>query len=285
MAKVKPLRVYAFGKLEVQYDQQVVASFPTRHVEELLGYFLLKPNNRHSREKLMGILWPNSSLSKSRNRLNTVLWRLRTLFNKIGLPTENCFPATREWVSFSPQCPLHIDAEIFQQKINQAKKVHGEEREQTLLEALNLYKGGLFEGIYSDWCLVERERLARLYLYAKGQIMAYCQQCGRFAEAAEWGQAILHDDPLREEVHRAIMRCYCQLGCYALAVKQFQLCTQLLEDELDVLPLPETIAIYQAIVAKRVTTVFPDNAQVIHKAFNQFQHAADQLNQLLDNIA
>ncbi len=283
MTQTRSLQVHAFGKLEMRYGQQVIAVFPTRHVEELLGYFLLQPHVRHSREKLIGILWPNSSLDESRNRLNTVLWRLRTLFNQFGSPTDNCFPATREWVSFSPQCPIHFDAEVFQQKIIQAEKAHDEEREKVLLEALNLYKGDLFEGIYSDWCLAERERLARLSLYAKGQIMAYCQQNGRFAEAVDWGHAILHDDPLREEVHRAIMQCCYELGWYALAVKQFRLCTQLLKDELDVLPLPETIAVYQTIVTERVTAVSPHQTHSVHKAFVHFQHAANQLNQLLES--
>lgn len=283
MANISPLQVHAFGKLQLRYGQQVIASFPTRHVEELLGYFLIHQDTCHSREKIIGILWPDSSASKSRGRLNTVLWRLRTLFHQFGSSVEDCFPATREWVRFSPQCPLYLDAVVFQQKLSQAEKAEGDERERMLQEALALYRGDLFEGIYSDWCLIERERLARLCLRAKGQLMLYCQQRRRFAEAADWGQEILHDDPLREEVHRAVMHCYWQLGWFSLAVKQFRLCTQLLEDEMGVLPLPETIAAYQAIVADRVTAVSPHQTKSIHEAFARFQNAANQLNQLLDS--
>ncbi|MFQ5420771.1 MAG: bacterial transcriptional activator domain-containing protein, partial [Anaerolineae bacterium] len=139
------------------------------------------------------------------------------------------------------------------------------------------------EGIYADWCLVERERLARLRLRAMGQVMAACLHRQAFADALEWGQAILAEDPLREEVHRALMRCYQQLGQHGRAIAQFQQCAQLLQDELAVLPLPETIAAYQQIITDRLQSLPTGQAgAAVQTAFANFQQAAQHLNNLLE---
>jgi len=279
------LQVLGFGKLQLQYGSRVVVNFPTRQVEELLGFFLLNQDAHHGREKLIALLWPHSDPDKARGRFSTALWRLRAMFNELGAPADSCLRATREWVAFAPSYPLQIDVEQFQETILHAESLTtGPEREHVLVDALALYKGELYEGIYSDWCLVERERLARLRLRAMGQVMASCQRRGAFVQAAEWGQTILAEDPLREEVHRALMRCYQNLGQYGRAIAQFQQCAQLLQDELAVLPLPETIAVYQKIVAGRLqkmTVGKPDTA--VHEAFAHFQQAANHLNNLLNN--
>jgi hypothetical protein len=67
------LQVQAFGRLRLQHDGHVVTSFPTHHVEELLAYLLLNPQVRHSREKLITILWPESQPEKARGRFSTTL--------------------------------------------------------------------------------------------------------------------------------------------------------------------------------------------------------------------
>jgi DNA-binding SARP family transcriptional activator len=48
-------------------------------------------------------------------------------------------------------------------------------------------------------------------------------------------------------VHRALMRCYCGMGNRSAALKQFQTCAQLLHNELNVPPAPDTVALYEQI--------------------------------------
>jgi len=284
---MKVLHVQTLGKLQVQFDSRVVTAFPTRHVEELLGYFLLNQHIRHRREKLIHILWPHCEPEKARGRFSTALWRLRTLLDKLGTESEEYLQATREWVAFEPRRAPQLDLHYFEVCLEQANTAADDElREQALGEALHTYKGELYEGIYSDWCLIERERLARQRLRALGQLMACRVRRQAYEEAIELGQAILHEDPLREEVHRAVMYCYWQLGQRPQAVRQFQLCAQGLMDELQILPMPETIAMYRRIVdsrfTKAVACVEAPCPPRLRAAYADFQHAAETLNALLD---
>ena len=276
------LHIQAFGRLRLQYREIVISSFPTRHVEELFAYLLLHPKMDHHREKLIALLWPDGSPEKARGRLSTALWRLRTLFAELGLETAVILPTSRDWIAFSPDCPLSCDLTHFAEALTQAAQADGAARERWLQTAVSLYQGDLCAGLYADWLLIVREQLARHYLQALGDLMAACLARHAYAEAATYGQTILAADPLREEVHRALMRCYWQLGQPTQAIQQFHHCATLLLDELHILPLPETRALYQQILEERLPHSPTNTNPALHAAYRDFLHAGDRLNALLN---
>ncbi|MCA9961011.1 MAG: tetratricopeptide repeat protein [Anaerolineales bacterium] len=278
------LLVQALGKLQLRYQDTAVSTFPTRHAEELLSYLLLHPQTPHSREKLITLLWPDAPPDKGRARLSTTLWRLRCLFDTLGLPAATCLHADREWVTFAPQISVQLDVTCFEKCLHDAATaadpVAGWET------AVSLYQGELFTGLYADWCLVERERLARLWLHTLGQLMEHHLQQHNYTAVAAIGERILQEDPLREEVHRALIHCYEQMGDYAQAIKQFHICSDLLMSELGVLPLPETIILYSNIIAHHYQTLKPKSPAPAQKsalknAFAEFLQAGERLHSLL----
>jgi DNA-binding SARP family transcriptional activator len=277
------IAVFTLGKLHLRAGGQTISSFPTRQVEELLAYLLLYSDVAHSREKLIELLWPHEG-GTMRGRFSTVLWRLRVVLGQCG---TQCLTVNRDTVALT-RSSLMIDFVQFEQALSQANRSQSaEEAEAYLRCALELYLGDLYEGLYADWCLLERERLSRLYLRAAGQLMAHLIQRRAYEEAIVLGQRILFRDSLREEVHRAVMYCYGQLRDWSAAAMQFQQCTQLLQDELHIPPMPETVAVYQQIIADRVhhlPITTPNQAQgqaEIFAALAEFNSAAAKLNQLL----
>ncbi|MCI0396442.1 MAG: hypothetical protein L0332_19515 [Chloroflexi bacterium] len=282
------LQVYAFGKLRLQYGDELCDVFPTHHVAELLGYLLLNQARPHSRETLIEILWPENPPAAGRASLSTALWRLRRVFDGVGAPADAFLHATREWICFEPGRPMRFDLADFEGYLARAEETgDAAAREQLLQAAAGVYQGRLYEGLYADWCLLERERLERRYLRALGQLMAGAIQRQTYQEAAEMGQAILRRDPLREEVHRALMRCYWQMGNNTGAIRQFQACARLLQEELQILPMAETIALYQQITHDRLAQFqatpshSPAHQRQIEAAYSHFLTAAEALNELL----
>jgi DNA-binding SARP family transcriptional activator len=114
--------------------------------------------------------------------------------------------------------------------------------------ALDLYTGELLEEFYDDWALRERERLRALYLSSLKRLMEYYQQQGTYAESLSCGQLILQYDPLREDIHRALMRLHSEHGQRGHAVRQYEVCRAVLAAELGVVPLEETQALFAQIV-------------------------------------
>lgn len=281
------LQVRVFGKLRLQSGQVRVETFPTRRAEELLAYLLIHQRARHSREKLVDTLWPGATLSNGRASLSTTLWRLRSVFDRLQLPPADYLQASRDWISLEPSSALESDHSAFEREVLAAERAVDEaDRRRRLRRAVKLYRGPFCEGIYAEWCLRERERLERLYLRALGQLMAEHIGQGRYQEAIVAGQSILDRDPLREEVHRALMRCYWKQGQRAAAARQFQLCANLLQQELQILPMPETITLYRDIVEERLDQLAPGFALPqeleLRAAFDNFLNAAEQLNAALD---
>jgi DNA-binding SARP family transcriptional activator len=115
---------------------------------------------------------------------------------------------------------------------------------QGLERAVALWRGEPLEGIYSDWALVERERLRSMLLNALHQLMHYFGRVGEFDRAIPFGQEILRHDPLREEVHRRLMLLYTSLGERARAARQYHECASMLKRELNMEPMPETCRLY-----------------------------------------
>ena len=79
--------------------------------------------------------------------------------------------------------------------------------------------------------------------------MRYYQQQQVFEQSLIYGQQILQYDPLREEIHRDVMRLYAEKGQPAMAVRHYQLFCKVLERELGVLPMVETQALYTHITS------------------------------------
>ena len=284
------LHIQAFGKLQMQYDGIMITSFPTRHAEELLAFLLLNQQAVHSREKLIDLLWPASDSKKARACLSTALWHLRRQFTAMGLSPDSYLQTSRDWVTLATKQPLHFDVAGFEQCVANAQLVDDEQREPYLVTAVHLYTGELCAGIYSDWCLIERERLARLKLRAAGELMSAYIRRRAYQKAVNLGQAILQEDPLREETHRALMFCYWQMGRRARAVRQFHHCAAKLMQELNIVPLPETMSLYHRIVKNRLqkkrhlTELAKPTDANLQAAFVDFLEAGNKLNALLDQV-
>jgi DNA-binding SARP family transcriptional activator len=281
-----PLQVQVLGKLRLRYDGDIVDQFPTRRVEELLAFLVVHQQRQHSREMLIDLLWSDRSPSNGRASLSTELWRLRKVLKGLSIPTDGFLSTSRDWISFNPTHPTTFDVADFERHLKHAEgEIDPDRRKDELLVSVEMYSGVFCEGLYSDWCLIERERLERKYLWALGQLTAEMIKQESYQEATRFGEKIVRRDPLREEAHRALMLCYWKTGNSAQSLRQFQTCARLLQLELGIMPLPETINLYRTIVEDRIGGTTEETTQRQHQrqlvtAFDDFQSAAAELDAL-----
>src|SRR5215208_7340835 len=79
------LRVRLLGTFNVTYKNKVV-SLASRPAQSLLAYLILSAGTAHRREKLAGMLWPDSLEGTARDNLRHALWRVRKALES-GSPT------------------------------------------------------------------------------------------------------------------------------------------------------------------------------------------------------
>lgn len=274
------LRIWLFGALRLEHEDFPIDPATVHPVQGLLAYLLIHRQRLHSRAMLAGMLWGDRSDDKARRCLNTALWRLRGALEPEGIArgTYLVSSAANE-LGFNCASDHWLDVAVFEEQVHRALagpagSVQNRDLD-GLWESVQLCSGELLEGFYDDWVLRERERLRLLYLRCLRQLMQSYRQQGAYEDSLACAQQILACDPLREEVHREVMRLYCDLGQRALAVRQYQRCREVLADELGILPMEETRALYAHIAGRR----WPDSGQAsarLHEAVQQLHQAMDE---------
>ena len=89
---------------------------------------------------------------------------------------------------------------------------------------------------------------------------------GAVEQAIETAQRLLSFDALREDAHRALMRLYAEHGQRGRALRQYQLCCDILERELGVQPEAETERLYDNIREQRLERVSSDEPPAVKPA-------------------
>ncbi|WP_292398452.1 alpha/beta fold hydrolase [Mesorhizobium sp.] len=134
----------------------------------------------------------------------------------------------------------------------------GSEPEQ-LEQALVVYRGDLLDGFglkeepFEDWLRVERERLRAMAVAALDKLVAHYCTTNDPASCVRSATRLLAMEPLREDIHRALMRAYAVQGRLTLALRQYENCRSALQRELNVQPEPETRHLYEDLRTRRMT--------------------------------
>lgn len=246
-----PLFIQLFGSLELNRGDRRLPPFPTRKSRSVFCYLLLHAGRMHPRDGLTGRFWGDHPEASARRQLSTELWRIRRVLaadhDAVALRVEE------DTVGIELHAGTYLDTAAFEEKLRAAAHRRAEEltpvEAQGLEDALALYRGDLLEEVYEDWCAGERERLRGLALDALFRVTSCHLHRRNWGAALEHGQRLLGADPLNEPVHAMLMRCHLGSGNRAAALRQYASCVRMLREELDVEPMPETVAVYERIRA------------------------------------
>lgn len=247
------LRVFLFGGVRIEHEGGWSLEKPTRAVQALLAYLLLQRHRCHSREVLSGLFWADQDEDSARGCLNTALWRLRRVLEPEGIPRGTYLMRMADGeIGFNCESNYWLDVAVLEggasRLLNRPSAAVEEADVEQVEEALQVFTGELLEGNYSDWALRERERLRALYLNSLARIMRHHHDRGAYEKGLVCGEKILVLDPLREEIHREMMRMYLKNGQRACAARQYETCRDVLAAELNVEPMEETQTVYAQIV-------------------------------------
>jgi two-component SAPR family response regulator/Flp pilus assembly protein TadD len=229
------LKIYALGQARVELDGMSVQWASTQSRD--LFFCLLQHPEGLRKEEIGEIFWSEHSPQKLEGIFRSSLYRLRrALFRESVMLEEGLY-------LFNRQSDYWFDVEAFEKLLDQAEHTLAAAKGKkiaVLEEALALYQGDYLNGVYADWCALERERLREQYLTALETLAGLYTDRGETQRAIELYQNVLAQDQYRETAHRELMRCYYRLGDRAAAIRQYQTCAMILRKELGVSPMPET---------------------------------------------
>jgi DNA-binding SARP family transcriptional activator len=228
------LHSYLLGRFRLEGAQGLIR-LPTRKVELLLAYLALHPQ-RHTRDKLATLNWGEFREAQAKASLRNALATLR---KQAG---DDLLLADRETVQLNPLSGLWVDALEFRA---QATTFLAEPLPDPTTLNPELYQGELLTDFDADWLLAEREYYHVLYQDALLRLIQQLRVRGEYAGAIKLSEQLLAYEPANEPAHQHLMFCYLAIGERHKALKQYESCLRLLQEELGVEPQPETVALYQ----------------------------------------
>jgi len=176
MSESPTLDVRLLGQFKVMRDGKPL-SIPTRQAQTLFAYLILNAGKTNRREKLAGLLWPDSGEENARSNLRHELWRLRKV---ISAEAEPYFLVDDLTIAFNPHSHYSLD-------VDQLKSAPLEgERLEDLIEGLSVYQGELLPGFYDEWVFAERGRLEALFEAKAARLLEILQSQGRWVEVQDW---------------------------------------------------------------------------------------------------
>jgi predicted ATPase/DNA-binding SARP family transcriptional activator len=219
-------------------DGQVLKFSARPRTSPLLAYLLLQRSRPVERKSLSFILWPDESEAAARVNLRRHLYQLQHALPPAaaGLPWLLNESDTIQW---NPAADFWLDIAEFERLSTSVE---------TLAAAANLYRGDLLEDVYDDWLFYDRERLRSLYFTDLSQLIARRRTLRDYPAAIAYAQQLLKYDPLREDTLRQLLSLSYEAGDRGGALQIYKRFAQQLLEELGMDPMPETAAVYEAII-------------------------------------
>src|SRR6266508_540804 len=232
------LQVRLLGQFDVRLDGKRV-TIPSRAGQSLLAYLMLTAGTSHRREKLAGILWPDTTDENARKNLRQELWRIRKALSE-GQPAEKEYLLADEiTLTFNPDSEYWLD-------VSQLERPDLDL--QSLIVNLSLYQGELLPGFYDEWINLERERIQALFEAGMEQLLEQLIAAERWIAVQEWGERWLALSGVREPAYRALMLASGVRGDTAKVASLYQRCSAALLENLGVEPSAETRALYDGLL-------------------------------------
>jgi DNA-binding SARP family transcriptional activator len=237
-------RISLFGKPALFIDGRLQPFRGPRKAIALLAYIVLHRDRALSRAAVAEQFWPDDDDTSARAALRRHLHRALSALPEPppGLPWIVGDKVTLRW---NPDAALEVDTLAYE---NLCAAGRGE-------AAVGLYRGDYLEDFYDHWVLAERERLRELHAANLIALADTRRRALDYASAIAFAQSLLRLDPLREDALRLLMTLRFAAGDRAGALADFEAFGRLLRDELQTDPMPETVALREAIRANELDTL------------------------------
>ncbi len=238
------LRVQTLGGFQVwRGDTPIPANGWRRKAARQLFQLLITYRRAPlERDQICEALWPEVDPVTAQQNFKIALNALYQVLEPLRSPGAESAYVLRDGATYSirPNADLWIDADHFLSAVKTARE------SEALRQALTLYHGEyLPDARYDAWAAGERERLAAAFLESADRLVQALSAQARHTEAIDLCQRILSQDNCWERAYRNLMISYQMLGDRGQMARTYQRCVQVLREELDVDPAPETEALYR----------------------------------------
>ncbi len=218
---------------------QVTGRPVQRHRLALLALLALAGERGSTRDRLLGLLWPESDTERARQLLNQAVYQLRKALDEDAI--------------LSAGDELRLDADVLRVDVAEFERALAEG---DAARAAALYRGPFLDGFFQRDSVEleqrierERQRLATLYAQALERLAEAAEAKGDVTGTVGAWQARAEHDPYDSRVALRLMQALEAGGNRAGALQHAIAHGRLLQEELGIAPPPEVLAFPQRLRA------------------------------------
>ncbi|MFC7500932.1 BTAD domain-containing putative transcriptional regulator [Nocardioides sp. GCM10030258] len=225
----------------------------TSSAARLSAYLALGPRSGRIRSVAAAHLYPDSPPPLARRRLNTAAWRLNNETRAAYGDDLIVTPHGSQTIGIDDAARITVDVWAFSDLVGDVVRLSPHAitvaEVERLEQAVDLYRGRLAPTVEDEWVLGARARVENLYLIALSHLVRYYGTVADVEGIARLGERALDVEPVREDIHRALMRAYAASGRQDLVESQFERCRITLQRVLQVAPMPQTVELFRRLAA------------------------------------
>ena len=225
-----------------------------------LAAFLAVNGQWHSRDYLLGVVWPEFDTERGRRNLRRELSLLRS---EIAV---DLIEVDRNQLRFGQDPVISVDVRAF---VQAATSIEPDDRAgiaqlppsevELLRDAVALQHARFLEGFslpdspsFEDWQHHQAEELEAKLTALLRVLIAWHEHRDEPQQALAYSQRWIELDRFNEAAHRAVVEQLARTGQWSAAQRQYERCLQILSDELGVDPEPETLDLARMIRERRI---------------------------------
>jgi len=215
----------------------------------LVAFLAVHAGSPQSRQRIAGLLWPDSTDAQALTNLRRELHHLRQVLGDEGslvvTPRDLCWRDTKT---------CRVDVRVFDDERKAAMAAAAAGDDDGILvhaaAAIDAYRGELLPGGYEDWLLDARSQLERQCVELCDLVCAARARTGDLTGAVQAARRRVRLQPLEEVGYRTLMELQADLDDRAGAVSTYHHCASVLERELGIVPDPATRKVFQRLMAQ-----------------------------------
>ncbi|MBN2306220.1 MAG: bacterial transcriptional activator domain-containing protein [Anaerolineae bacterium] len=235
------LEVRALGPGRVLINGRLIDHWDGVLPRTLFFYFV--DRGMTTRDEIFQTFWPNLSTREATNVFHVTKRKISEILGA---------DLTVYWSGFyriSPDLELHYDVIKFAEAVQNAAVASNEDAIRLLQNAIAIYNGLFLSTMTQDWAANRREELATNYAEALAGLARIYKQEGANLNALGYFLRAAAASPQREDLARAIMELYHELGKPRDALDTYERLVINLRSSLNVEPGPQTLELADMIRA------------------------------------
>lgn len=232
------IELHLFGPPRIRRNGADVR-FDTRKAPALLAVLAVS-GREHGRDALAGLLWPELDRVRARAALRRTLSVASAIGPSLRITADGAALAADDvWCD-----------------VSEFRRLAHEPDETSWALAAKLATDAFLEGfalrdspVFEDWHIATSDSLRDLASHNLGRLVADAVRRGEWETALSYARRRIQVEPLSEPAHADLIRVSAWSGDRPGALTAYRALVRLLERELGVAPLPETLALHGAIRA------------------------------------